>query len=73
MMDRSLKVLQGPATDQMAVATLMHHAALRQPCRVLALVNYDRQGRPFRHTLSMVPLPAPDGSSYLFLGQQAII
>ena len=58
MMDRSLKVLQGPATDQQAVQTLMHHVHEKKPCRVPALVNYDRTGRPFRHTLNVVPLSA---------------
>jgi PAS domain S-box-containing protein len=73
MMDRSLKVLQGPATDQQAVQTLMHHVHEKKPCRVPALVNYDRSGRPFRHTLNVVPLPAPDGSSCLFRATSEVV
>ena len=65
MMDRNLKILQGPATDQIAVRSIVEATAEKQPSRT-ELVNYDRNGVPFKHILCVVPLPAPDGSPCLF-------
>jgi len=65
MMERNLKILQGPATDQLAVRSIVEATTQKQPSRT-ELVNYDRHGVPFKHMLCVVPLPSPDGSPCLF-------
>jgi PAS domain S-box-containing protein len=65
IIDHDLEKLHGPGTDQAAVRTLMQHLAKQQPCSA-ELICYDRAGLPFKHTMRVVPLQAPDGSPRLF-------
>lgn len=53
MLGQSLRRLQGPATDQAAVAMLMESVSKQQPCTVPNLVNCARRHAtlPGRHNL----------------------
>ena len=53
-----LQCIQGPGTDRRAISELMAHVRAKKPCTVKALVNYDKRKRPFRHTLTVVPVPS---------------
>ena len=57
-----LEKMRGPATDTAVVIVLTHHLA-RQQTHSAELVCYDRYGLPFKHTLSLAPLAAPEGSA----------
>ena len=59
-----LEKMRGPATDTAVVIVLTHHLARQQP-HSAELVCYDRYGLPFKHTLSLAPLAAPEGSARL--------
>ena len=65
VLDRNLTLIQGPGTDRETLKSLM--AAVRaENAATATLVNYAKGGRPFRHTVDVVPLPGPDGSVVLF-------
>lgn len=59
-----LEKMRGPATDTAVVIVLTHHLA-HQQTHSAELVCYDRYGLPFKHTLSLTPLAAPEGSARL--------
>ena len=52
-----LQCIQGPATSRDLVDELMHHVRARESCNIKGLVNYDKERRPFRHTLQVDYLP----------------
>ena len=66
MLGRDLRCLQGPATDKHAIEQLMASVHKQEPCVVADLINYDKQRRPFCHTVTITPLSSPDGSVGLF-------
>lgn len=61
MLGRSLRCLQGPATDKSAVEKLMQSVHQQEACIVPSLINYDKKRRPFSHTVSVTPLVSPNG------------
>jgi len=62
MLGRSLRCLQGPATNQQAVNAMMNAVEKEEAITIPSLVNYDKQRRPFVHTVSITPLTSADGS-----------
>ncbi len=62
---RNLRCIQGVGTDRAELKRLMD--GIRSQATVSAtLINYDRRGLPFRHTVDVVPLADPHGSVSLF-------
>jgi len=66
MTGRDLRLLQGPATQRVAIERLMESVRKCEACVVPSLVNYDKQRRPFSHDIVVTPLNSPDGSVNLF-------
>ena len=62
---RGLKLIQGAATDQEAVAALMRAARHHLVARNLKLINYDKHQQPFSHVLTMKPVEAEGDVEYL--------
>lgn len=63
---RDLRCIQGPGTDKVELMRLMD--AIRSYASAISatLINYDRHGMPFRHTVDIVPLADPQGEVSLF-------
>ena len=53
---RTLSIVQGPRTERAVVDRIVEAARYEQSVEGLRLVNYDTQGRPFRHTLRVTPV-----------------
>jgi len=53
---RTLSVVQGARTDRAVVDRIMEAVRYEQSVEGLRLVNYDKQRRPFRHTLRVTPV-----------------
>jgi PAS domain-containing protein len=68
----NLRLLQGPATDERAVDELRGALRRWEPTTV-DLVNYRRDGTPFCNRLSLVPVPAADGTVENWVGLQRAI
>lgn len=62
---RGLRMIQGAATDQEAVAALMQAARHHLVARNLKLINYDKNRKPFSHVLTMTPVEAEGDVEYL--------
>jgi len=62
---RDIRCIQGPGTDREELKRLMESVRAHQSVSA-TLFNYDRHGRPFRHTVDVVPLAGPDGHVTLF-------
>lgn len=62
MLGRDLRCLQGPATEQAAIARMMQSCDKGEACVIPSLINYDKQGRPFLHEVVVTPLCGADGS-----------
>lgn len=66
---RNCRFLSGPATDRNARATL--RAAVRESRPVLTeLINYKKDGTPFRNAVMIAPVLGPGGEVAFFLGSQ---
>lgn len=58
---QSLSIIQGGRTDPWAVSRLMDAVKSEQPtAQPVTLVNYDKHGLPFRHSVSIEPVTAAD-------------
>ncbi len=65
----TLPLLQGPGTDPADVARVRDAIAARRDV-VVEIINYHRDGRPFRNELYVSPVYAPDGRLLYFFGSQ---
>ncbi|ESS04844.1 MAG: PAS sensor histidine kinase [uncultured archaeon A07HR67] len=65
----NLRLLQGPETDPDAVATLREAVTIWESVTV-ELLNYRRDGTPFRNRVSVVPMAGPDGAIANWVGIQ---
>lgn len=70
LVGENLRRLQGPATAREPVEDLRASLRAWNPTTV-ELTNYRRDGTPFRNRLSIVPVPAPDGTVDHWFGVQA--
>ena len=52
----TLSIVQGARTDHAAVDRIMEAVRYEQSIEGLRLINYDKQRRPFRHTLRVTPV-----------------
>lgn len=68
----NLRLLQGPATDPEAVATLQEGIDIWER-RTVELWNYRADGTRFKNRVTIVPLTGPDGSIVNWLGVQRAI
>ncbi len=68
----NLRLLQGPATDPEAVATLQEGIDIWER-RTVELWNYRADGTRFKNRVTIVPLTGPDGSITNWLGVQEAI
>ncbi|EMA11149.1 PAS domain-containing protein [Haloarcula marismortui] len=68
----NLRLLQGPATDADAIATLQEGIDIWEQ-RTVELWNYRADGTRFRNRVTIVPLTGPDGSITNWLGVQKAI
>jgi len=60
---RNLKCIQGPGTDQRALAELKRNISETQPAIAIELINYQYDTRrPFKHSISIQPLAPPSGT-----------
>ncbi|KAA9404380.1 PAS domain-containing protein [Haloarcula sp. CBA1131] len=69
---KNLRLLQGPATDLEAVATLQEGIDIWEQ-RTVELWNYRADGTRFKNRVTIVPLTGPDGSITNWLGVQKAI
>lgn len=61
LIGQNIRIIQGPGTDKAELVKLM--AAVRADASAsTTLCNYDRQGRPFQHTVDVVPMTSAHGS-----------
>lgn len=63
---RDLRCIQGPGTDKVELMRLMDAIRSHASAISATLINYDRRGMPFRHTVEIVPLADPQGEVSLF-------
>ena len=63
---RDLRCIQGPGTDKVELMRLMDAIRSHASAISATLINYDRHGMPFRHTVDIVPLADPQGEVSLF-------
>ncbi|WP_434531787.1 PAS domain-containing protein [Haloarcula sp. NS06] len=68
----NLRLLQGPATDSDAIATLQEGIDIWEQ-RTVELWNYRADGTHFKNRVTIVPLTGPDGSITNWLGVQEAI
>ena len=68
----NLRLLQGPATDPDAIATLQEGIDIWEQ-RTVDLWNYRADGTRFKNRVTIVPLTGPDGSITNWLGVQEAI
>jgi PAS domain S-box-containing protein len=66
---RNCRFLSGSGTDRNAQATLRTAVQERRPALV-ELVNYKKDGEPFRNAVMIAPVLGPDGDLAFFLGSQ---
>ncbi|HEY0627815.1 MAG TPA: PAS domain-containing protein [Sphingomicrobium sp.] len=66
---RNCRFLAGPATEPEAQAAVRRAIALGQPI-VAELINYRKDGTPFRNALMIAPVRDASGAVALFLGSQ---
>jgi len=52
---QTMKIIQGPSTDDV-VARELSDAATERRCSEATLINYTKHRVPFRHTISIEPL-----------------
>ena len=53
---RTLSIVQGARTERAVVDRIMEAVRYEQSVEGLRLINYDKQRRPFRHTLRVTPV-----------------
>lgn len=63
------QILQGPATDPVAVARLRTALAERRPCRE-QLVNYHKSGSPYRVDVAITPILDDAGALRWFIARE---
>lgn len=69
VLGRNCRLLAGPETDPADAAVL--RAAIRAARPVIGqILNYRRDGTPFRNAVMIAPVFGPDGSPIWFLGSQ---
>jgi len=66
---RNCRFLQGPASDPAVVEKLRQAIERGQTCFV-EIINYRRDGVPFRNGLTIMPLFGADGAVKCFVGSQ---
>lgn len=66
---RNCRFLQGPETDQAAIALLKQQIAERQPVK-MTLLNYRKTGQPFWNELKISPIFTNQGELLYFVGIQ---
>ncbi len=66
---RNCRFLQGPASEEAAVKELHRAVEQRRTCFV-EIINYRRDGTPFRNGVTIMPLYEADGSLRCFVGSQ---
>lgn len=66
---RNCRFLQGPASDQRAVSELRAAVEQRRTCCV-EIMNYRRDGSPFRNGLTIMPLYDANRALQCFVGSQ---
>lgn len=69
LLGRNCRFLQGEDTDPAEVARVRDAIAARRDV-VVEIVNYHRDGTPFRNELYISPVYAPDGELHYFFGSQ---
>ena len=69
LLGRNCRFLQGARTDPAEVARVRDAIAARRDV-VVEIVNYHRDGTPFRNELYISPVYAPDGQLRYFFGSQ---
>ncbi|WP_019903666.1 PAS domain S-box protein [Methylobacterium sp. 77] len=69
LVGRNCRFLQGPATDPAEVARLRDSIAARRDV-VVEIINYHRDGSPFRNELYVSPVFDPAGHLRYFFGSQ---
>ena len=72
IMGRNCRFLQGPDTDQQAVAQIRHAFAHRQEVTV-TLLNYRKNGQPFWNELKIAPIFSEQGDLLYCVGVQTDI
>jgi len=60
LVGKTLSIVQGPLTDEDTVLALMDAVERHDPIKA-TLINYTKNGIPFRHTVDISPLPADAG------------
>lgn len=68
---RTLRTIQGPATDAAAVAACMAELLRRNTPVRMRVVNYKKGGAPFANRLHVEPLCGADGRPRFFVGRLA--
>merc|ERR1712216_897909 len=63
---KDLRCLEGPATERASINEVVKSCRTGTPVFIPAITNYDRNGRPFSHAISVTPLPSPDGTVRIF-------
>ena len=69
LLGRNCRFLQGSGTDPAEVARVRDAIAARRDV-VVEIINYHRDGTPFRNELYVSPVYAPDGRLLYFFGSQ---
>ena len=68
----NLRLLQGPATSETAVASLREAVSIWEPVTV-ELRNYRRDGTDFLNRVSLVPMAGADGAVANWVGVQSAV
>ena len=69
---RNCRFLAGPATEPWLTETLRTGIRLRQPVMV-EILNYRKNGEPFRNAVMVAPVFDADGEAEYFIGSQVEI
>jgi phosphoserine phosphatase RsbU/P len=70
VLGRNCRFLQGPDTDQLAMADIRAALAEARPC-VVEILNYRKDGRTFWNRLSITPVRTASGDLTHFIGVQS--
>ena len=69
ILDRNCRFLAGPATEPWLTERIRQGTRDRKPTLV-EILNYKRDGRPFRNAVLVAPVFLPDGQLEYFIGSQ---
>lgn len=69
ILDRNCRFLAGPATEPWLTERIRQGTRDRKPTLV-EILNYKRDGRPFRNAVLVAPVFLPDGQLAYFIGSQ---